>query len=149
VRVVLRQDVPGLGRSGDVKDVAEGYAHNFLLRRGLAVEASEGELKRVAQVQAAAKAKRSRAQSEAEALAGRIAATRLTFQLKTGERGKAFGSVTNRDIAEALRREAGIEVDRMKIHLDEPLRSLGTHEVEVRLQTDVRARLTVTIEAQS
>lgn len=148
MRVVLRKDVPGLGRSGDVKDVAEGYAQNFLLRRGLAVEATAGELRRVAEVQAATKAKRSRAHADAEALAARIAATRLTFQLKTGERGKAFGSVTNRDIADALRRESGIEVDRMKIHLDEPLRTLGTHEVEVRLLTDVRARLTVTIEAQ-
>ncbi|MGH2379172.1 MAG: 50S ribosomal protein L9 [Candidatus Limnocylindria bacterium] len=149
MRVVLRKEVPGLGRPGDVKHVAEGYAQNFLLPRGLAVEASEGELKRVAQVQAVANAKKSRAHAEAEAIAARLASTRLTFQLKAGESGKTFGSVTNRDVADALRREAGIEVDRTKIHLEEPLRGLGTHEVEVRLLTDVRARLTVTIEPQA
>lgn len=149
MRVVLRKEVPGLGRPGDVKDVAEGYAHNFLIPRGLAVEASAGELKRVAQDRAISTAKRSRAHAEAEALAGRIAATPLVFKLKAGEQGKTFGSVTNRDIAEALRREAGIEVDRTKIHLDEPLRGLGTHEVEVRLLGDVRARATIRIEPQT
>lgn len=149
MRVVLRKEVPGLGRPGDVKHVAEGYAQNFLLPRGLAVEASEGELKRVAQVQEVAKAKKSRAHAEVEALAERLAATRLTFKLKAGGTGKTFGSITNRDVADALKREAGIEVDRMKIHLEDPLRTLGTHEIEIRLLTDVRAKVTVTIEAQA
>src|SRR3990170_1798856 len=149
MRVVLRKEVPGLGRPGDVKDVADGHARNFLIPRGLAVEASSGELKRVEQDRATATAKRSRAHADAEALAARIAATSLTFRLKTAERAKTFGSVTNRDIAEALRREAGIEVDRTKIHLDDPLRTLGTHEVEVRLLSDVRAKLAVTIEPQT
>jgi large subunit ribosomal protein L9 len=149
VRVVLRKEVPGLGQPGDVKHVAEGYAQNFLLPRGLAVEASEGELKRVAQVQQVAKAKKSRAHSEAEALAARLAVTRLTFKLKAGGTGKTFGSITNRDVADALKREAGVDVDRTKIHLEEPLRALGTHEVEIRLLTDVRAKVTITIEAQA
>lgn len=149
MRVVLRKEVPGLGRPGDVKHVAEGYAQNFLLPRGLAVEASEGELKRVAEVQAVAKAKKSRAHADAEALAARLEATKLRFTLKAGGTGKTFGSITNRDIADALRRDAGIEVDRMKIHLEDPLRTLGTHEVEIRLLTDVRAKVSVTIEAQA
>jgi large subunit ribosomal protein L9 len=149
VRVVLRKEVPGLGRPGDVKHVAEGYAQNFLLPRGLAVEASEGELKRVAQVQASAKAKKSRAHAEAEAIAERLASTKLTFKLKAGGTGKTFGSITNRDVADALKREAGIDVDRTKIHLEDPLRTLGTHEIEIRLLTDVRAKVTITIEAQA
>jgi large subunit ribosomal protein L9 len=149
VRVVLRKEVPGLGRPGDVKHVAEGYAQNFLLPRGLAVEASEGELKRVAQVQATAKAKKSRAHAEAEAIAERLASTKLTFKLKAGGTGKTFGSITNRDVADALKREAGIDVDRTKIHLEDPLRTLGTHEIEIRLLTDVRAKVTITIEAQA
>ena len=149
MRVVLRKEVPGLGRPGDVKHVAEGYAQNFLLPRGLAVEASEGELKRVAQVQATAKAKKSRAHAEAEAIAERLASTKLTFKLKAGGTGKTFGSITNRDVADALKREAGIDVDRTKIHLEDPLRTLGTHEIEIRLLTDVRAKVTVTIEAQA
>ena len=149
MRVVLRKEVPGLGRPGDVKHVAEGYAQNFLLPRGLAVEASVGELKRVAQVQAVAKAKRSRAHSEAEALAAKLASITLKFSLKAGGTGKTFGSITNRDVADALKRDAGIEIDRTRIHLEEPLRTLGTHEIEVRLLTDVRAKVTVTIEPQA
>ena len=146
MRVVLKKEVQGLGRPGDVKDVADGYAQNFLLPRGLASEASAGELKRVAQERATATAKRDRAHAEAEALAKRISATTLVFTLKAGDQGKTFGSVTNRDVAEALRRDAMIEVDRTKIHLEEPLRSLGVHQVEVRLLADVRAKLAVTIE---
>ncbi len=146
MRVVLKKEVQGLGRPGDVKDVADGYAQNFLLPRGLASEASAGELKRVAQERATATAKRDRAHAEAEALAKRISATTLVFKLKAGSEGKTFGSVTNRDVAEALRRDAMIEVDRTKIHLEEPLRSLGVHQVEVRLLADVRAKLAVTIE---
>lgn len=146
MRVVLKKEVQGLGRPGDVKDVADGYAQNFLLPRGLASEASAGELKRVAQERATATAKRDRAHAEAEALAKRISATTLVFKLKAGDQGKTFGSVTNRDVAEALRRDAMIEVDRTKIHLEEPLRSLGVHQVEVRLLADVRAKLAVAIE---
>lgn len=146
MRVVLKKEVQGLGRPGDVKDVADGYAQNFLLPRGLASEASAGELKRVAQERVTATAKRDRAHAEAEALAKRISATTLVFKLKAGDQGKTFGSVTNRDVAEALRRDAMIEVDRTKIHLEEPLRSLGVHRVEVRLLGDVRAKLAVAIE---
>ena len=147
MRVVLKKEVQGLGRPGDVKDVADGYAQNFLLPRGLASEASAGELKRVAQERATATAKRDRAHAEAEALAKRISATTLVFKLKAGDQGKTFGSVTNRDVAEALRRDAMIEVDRTKIQLEEPLRSLGVHQVEVRLLADVRAKLAVAIES--
>jgi large subunit ribosomal protein L9 len=146
VRVVLRQEVRGLGRVGDIKEVAEGYAQNFLLPRGLAVEATAGELKRVAQAKASVKARADRAHTEAEELAKRLLTTSLLFKLKSGKDGKTFGSITNRDIAEELARATGIEVDRAKIHMDEPLRTLGVHQVEVRLLTDVRAKLTVAIE---
>jgi len=145
MRVVLRQDVPALGRAGDVKDVADGYAKNFLLPRGLATEASAGELKRVAEQRASAKAKKDRQHAEAEELAARLAGTALVFKLKVGPQGKAFGSVTDRDIADALS-EKGITVPRDKIHLVEPLRSLGPHQVEIRLLSDVRATVTVAVE---
>ena len=147
MRVVLKKDVPGLGRSGDVKDVAEGYAQNFLLPRGLALEASTGELKRVAEVRASAKAKKDRQHAEAEELATKLGAVSLVFKLKVGPQGKAFGSVTDRDVADALRRE-GVDVPREKIHLLEPLRSVGVHQVEVRLLADVRAKVTVAVEPE-
>lgn len=147
MRVVLKKDVPGLGRSGDVKDVADGYAKNFLFPRGLAGEASAGELKRVAQVRATAKAKKDRQHADAEALAVRLGGATLVFKLKVGPQGKAFGSVTDREIADALRRQ-GIDVPREKIHLVDPLRSVGMHEVEIRLLSDVRAKVTVAVEPE-
>ncbi len=147
--VVLRREVAGLGRSGEVKDVADGYAQNYLLRKGLAVEATAGELKRLAQRAASEKSKKDRAHGEAEALAKRLDATTLAFTLKAGKDGKTFGSVTSKDIAEALERDANVSVERTRIHLEEPLRALGLHTVEVRLLTDVRARVTVAIEAET
>lgn len=146
MRVVLKKEVPGLGRPGDVKDVADGYALNFLLPRGLASEASAGELRRAARERESAKARKDREHAEAEEVARRMAATTLVFKLKAGEQGKTFGSVTNRDVAEALGKQLGIEVDRTKVRLEDPLRSLGVHEVEVRLLADVRARVAVALE---
>lgn len=147
MRVVLKKDVPGLGRPGDVKDVADGYAKNFLLPRGLASEASSGALKQVAHERQTAKAKKDREREEAKELAARLATTTLTFRLKVGPQGKAFGSVTAKDVAEALGRR-GIEVPHERVHLAEPLRSIGSHEVEVRLHSEVRAKVTATIEPE-
>ncbi len=146
MRVILKREVTGLGRPGEIKDVADGYAQNFLVPRGLAVEASAGELRRIAQQRASQKAKDERAQVEAQGLAKRLEAVTLVFKLKAGEQGKTFGSVTTKDVAEALQREANVSVDKTKIHLEEPLRTLGVHRVEVRLAPEVRAQLTVAVE---
>lgn len=145
MRVVLRKEVRGLGRPGDVKDVADGYAQNYLLPRGLAIEATAGELKRVAQERASVQLKRDRAHEDAEALAKRLDAITLVFKLKSGEQGKTFGSVTTKDIADALKREHRIDVDKTKIE-SEPVRSLGVHKVEIRLLGDVRAHVAVAVE---
>ena len=146
MRVILKREVAGLGRPGDVKDVADGYAQNFLLPRGLAIEATAGELKVLARARDAKRAKQDRAHADAEELAKRLSETTLVFRLKAGEQGKTFGSVTNKDIADALQREHKVALDRTKVHLPEPLKSLGVHSVEVRLLTDVRANVTVAIE---
>ena len=145
MRVVLKQEVRGLGRPGDVKDVADGYAQNFLLPQGLAIEASAGELKRVARERASVQAKQDRSHSDAEALAKRLDQVTLVFKLKSGEQGKTFGSVTTKDIADALKREHRIDVDPRKIHAD-ALRSRGVHKIEIRLAPDVRAHVAVAIE---
>ncbi|MFN2521339.1 MAG: 50S ribosomal protein L9 [Candidatus Limnocylindria bacterium] len=147
MRVILKREVTGLGRAGEIKDVADGYAQNFLVPRGLAVEANAGELRRIAQQRASQKAKEERAQVEAQGLGKRLEAVTLVFKLKAGEQGKTFGSVTTKDIVEALQREANVTVDKTKIHLEEPLRTLGSHRVEVRLAPEVRAQLTVAVEA--
>jgi large subunit ribosomal protein L9 len=146
VRVILKSEVAGLGRPGDVKDVADGYAQNFLLPRGLAIEATAAEMKVLSRARDAKRAKQDRAHADAEELAKRLSETTLVFKLKAGEQGKTFGSVTNKDIAEALQREHKVDIDRTKVHLPEPLKSLGVHTVEVRLLTDVRANVTVAIE---
>jgi large subunit ribosomal protein L9 len=148
VRVILRREVAGLGRAGDVKDVADGYAQNFLLPRGLAIEATAGELKVLARSRDAKRAKQDRAHADAEELAKRLSETTLVFRLKAGEQGKTFGSITSKDVADALKKEHKIELDRTKVHLAEPLKSLGVHKVEVRLLTDVRANVTVAIEPE-
>ena len=146
MRVILKREVAGLGRPGDVKDVADGYAQNFLLPRGLAIEATAGEMKVLSRARDAKRAKQDRAHADAEELAKRLSETTLVFKLKAGEQGKTFGSVTNKDIAEALQREHKVDVDKTKVHLLEPLKSLGVHTVEIRLLSDVRANVTVAIE---
>jgi large subunit ribosomal protein L9 len=148
VRVILRREVAGLGRPGDVKDVADGYAQNFLLPRGFAVEATAGEMKVLARARDAKRAKQDRAHADAKELAKRLSETTLMFRLKAGEQGKTFGSVTSKDIADALKSEHKVDIDKTKIHLPEPLKALGAHKVEIRLLTDVRANVTVAIEPQ-
>jgi large subunit ribosomal protein L9 len=146
VRVILKREVAGLGRPGDVKDVADGSAQNFLLPRGLAIEATAGEMKVLARARDAKRAKQDRAHADAEELAKRLSETTLVFRLKAGDQGKTFGSVTSKDIAEALQREQKVDVDKTKVHLPEPLKALGVHQVEIRLLNDVRANVTVAIE---
>jgi large subunit ribosomal protein L9 len=148
VRVILRREVAGLGRPGDVKDVADGYAQNFLLPRGFAVEATAGEMKVLARARDAKRAKQDRAHADAEELAKRLSETTLMFRLKAGGQGKTFGSVTSKDVADALNKEHKVDIDKTKVHLPEPLKALGVHKVEVRLLTDVRANVTVAIEPE-
>ena len=146
MRVILKAEVRGLGRAGEVKDVADGYARNYLLPKGLAIEATGGELKVLAQERQSEKTKKDRTHQDAEGLAARLGEVTLVFKLKAGEHGKTFGSVTAKEVADALKREAKADIDKTKIVLHEPLRSLGIHKVEVRLLSDVRASVTVAIE---
>jgi large subunit ribosomal protein L9 len=144
LRVILRKEVKGVGKPGDVKDVADGYATNYLLPRGFAVEASAGALRAAVQERDSARSRADREHAEMVDLARRINAVHLTFALKAGAQGKVFGSITNRDIADALSAQ-GLAIDRAKIHLAEPLRTLGTHRVEVRLMPDVHAEIAVEV----
>ena len=146
MRVILKAEVRGLGRTGDIKDVADGYARNYLLPKGLAIEATGGELKRLGQERQSEKTKKDREHQDAEELAARLGEVTLMFKLKAGEQGKTFGSVTAKEVAEALKKEAKADIDKTNIVLHEPLRSLGVHKIEVRLLSDVRANVTVAIE---
>lgn len=146
MKVILTNDVDTLGKSGDLKDVADGYARNFLIPRKLAVPAAGGAYRAWQHDIASREEKRKREREEAEIAVARIASTTLTMGVKVGEGGKLFGSVTGKDIAEALARR-GIEVDRHRIELEEPLKQLGTYKVAVRIHQGLDpAEVTVVVE---
>ena len=144
MEVILREDVQSLGKAGHLVRVKPGYARNFLLPRGLAFEATEGNKKRI---DAEARARASKASAEkaaAEQLAAQLGAITVTLRGKAGEEGKLFGSVTNIDIERALA-EQGVSVERRRIRLDEPIKALGEHKVAVALAAGVESELTVTV----
>ena len=148
MEVVLLQDIKRLGKVGDIKRVADGYARNYLIPRGLAVIATEGARKQAAE-RAAANVRRDAVEKvEAEAKAAEIGNVELLFKAKTGESGHLYGSVTSADIAEQLGQEIGAEVDKRKVLLDEPIKEIGKSKVEVKLHSDVAITVTVIVEPE-
>jgi len=145
VKVILTNDVPKLGKSGELKEVADGYARNFLIRQKLAVPAAGGAFRAWQHDIASREEKRKREREEAEIAATRIASTTLTMGVKVGEGGKLYGSITAKDIADALGRR-GIAVDRHKVDLEDPLKSLGTYKVAVRVFAGMTPEVTVIVE---
>jgi large subunit ribosomal protein L9 len=148
MKIVLRADVDHLGRKGDLLEVADGYARNFLVPRGLAMKATRGVVTQADAMRRNRGARDARDREAAEELASRLAATPVRIEARAGEGGKLFGSVTNADVADAFRNQAGIELDRRSIELTEPLKELGVAEVPVRLHPDVTAALQVEVVAQ-
>lgn len=144
MEVILKEDVPKLGNRGDVVRVAEGYGRNYLLPRKLAIEANAANKGVIEQMKAAALRRSAREKGEAEQLAKQFDGVKLTFHRKTGERDHLFGSVTAADIAQALEKQ-GFNIDRRKIHLNEPLKSLGEYTVPVRLHREVTAPVQVAV----
>jgi large subunit ribosomal protein L9 len=144
MELILREDVTSLGKAGELVRVKPGYARNFLLPRGLAYEATEGNKKRIAGETRARTTRLASEKAEADALAARLGALELTLRGKAGEEGKLFGSVTAQDIAAALER-AGHTVDRRKIELEHPIKTLGAHAVAIRLHPDVHAEVRLTV----
>lgn len=145
MKVILTQDVPKLGKSGEMKSVADGYATNFLIPKQLAVPASGGSYRAWQHDIASREEKRKREREEAEINARRIESTTLTMGVKVGEGGKLYGSITAKDIADALGRR-GIVVDRHKIELEEPLKTLGTYKVAIKVFTGMTPEVTVVVE---
>jgi large subunit ribosomal protein L9 len=145
VKVILTADVESVGKSGELKDVTDGYARNFLIPRKLAVPASGGAFRAWQHDIASREEQRRREREEAEIAAQRISSTTLTMGVKVGEGGKLYGSITAKDIADALARR-GIEIDRHRIDLDEPLRQLGTYKVAIRVASEITSEVTVAVE---
>jgi large subunit ribosomal protein L9 len=145
VKVILTSDVATLGKSGDMKTVADGYATNYLIPNHLAVPAAGGAYRAWQHDIASREDKRKREKDDAEIAATRIGSTTLTMGVKVGEGGKLYGSITAKDIAEALGRR-GIVVDRHKVDLEEPLKSLGTYKVAVKVYAGLTPEVTVVVE---
>ena len=145
MKVILTTDVATLGKSGEMKNVADGYARNFLIPHKLAVPAAGGAYRAWQHDIASREEKRKREREEAEIAAQRISSTTLTMGVKVGEAGKLYGSITAKDIADALGRR-GIVVDRHKIELEEPLKTLGTYKVAVKVFTGMTPEVTVVVE---
>jgi large subunit ribosomal protein L9 len=144
IEIILREDIKTLGRAGEMVKVKPGYARNYLLPKGLAYEATEGNKKRVA-AEGRVRAVRDQAErTEAEQLATTLGQVTLTLSGKAGDEGKLFGSITSQDIADALGRQ-GYQIDRRKIELDHPIKSTGAHTVSIRLHPEVHAQLGVSV----
>jgi len=142
MRIVLRTDVESLGRRGEVVKVADGYARNYLLPKRLAMEATPGNLKLIEQERRVQEVHEAKEKQEAEALAARIAQLSCTAVRKVGENEVLYGSVTGADVAELLEKE-GFSLDKRKILLEEPIKSLGIYEVPIKLHPQVTASVKV------
>jgi len=147
MEVILKEDVAKLGHRGDVVKVAEGYGRNYLLPRKLAIEATAGNKAVIEQMKQSAVRRTAIEKADSEALSKQLEAVTLTFARKAGEKDHLFGSVTSSDIAEALEQK-GFNIDRRKIQLQEPLKSIGEFDVPIRLHRDVTSRIKVTVEKE-
>lgn len=145
MKVVLRKDVDKLGEAGSVQNVSGGYARNFLIPQGLAVYATDGELKMAAHNQAVKDRKIARQEEQLQSLADKIQGLALSFEARAGEGGRLFGSIGSADIAEQIAEKIGEEIDRRKVILSDPIRTLGEHSVEVHLVGKLRPTVSVTV----
>jgi large subunit ribosomal protein L9 len=147
VEVILRDDVPNLGKIGDVVRVKPGYARNYLFPRHLAVEANRKNLHVLEHQKRVIGAKAERERKSADAVAARIAGLQLTVRARAGEEGRLFGSVTNLDI-ERLLADKGFAIDRRRIQLDEPIKQLGAYPIVIQVGRDARTTIQLTVEAE-
>jgi large subunit ribosomal protein L9 len=148
MEVILKEDVAKLGSRGDVVKVAEGYGRNYLLPRKLAIEASAGNKAVIEQMKAASVRRSAKEKSQAEELAKQFDGISLAFQRRSGEHEQLFGSVTSSDIGDALAKK-GFDVDRRKVQLHEPLKTLGEFTVPIKLHRDVTTHVKVVIEKEA
>ena len=148
MKVVLREDVEKLGRKGDLLEVADGYARNYLVPRGLAIVATKGVVNQAAAMRRNRQLRDDRDKEAAQEIAGRLTGSPVTVSARAGEAGKLFGSITTADIVAAVQEQTNVEIDRRKVTLAEPLKELGTAEVPVQLHAEVTVTLTVEVVAE-
>ncbi|HXA27850.1 MAG TPA: 50S ribosomal protein L9 [Candidatus Angelobacter sp.] len=148
MKVLFLKEVQGTAKAGDVKEVSPGYARNFLFPQKLAVVADDRVVDQIRQREEATRRRAEKALTEAREIEKRLQRITVTMYAKAGEGGRLFGSVTNADIAQQLKRESGIDLDKRKIEVEPAIKSLGPHEVTVQLHSDVTATLRVVVAAQ-
>jgi large subunit ribosomal protein L9 len=148
MKIILQKEVEKLGAPGDVVNVADGYARNFLIPQGLAAPASQGGVRHAARLKKAYQERVQKAVVEARSIADKLSSNPVRIHARAGEEGKLFGSITVADVADELTKVAGESIDRKRIHLPDPIRSVGTHEVTVHLHPDVDATVTVEVVPQ-
>ena len=142
---MLTKDVESVGKAGDIKEVADGYGRNYLLRRNLAVIAHRGVEAEGKRLHEAATKREAKDRTEAQALADEIGNKTVVVRLKMGAEDKAFGSITNQDVAAALKAQHRVDIDRHKIDIKEPIKTLGEHQVPLRLHRDVTAHVNLIV----
>jgi large subunit ribosomal protein L9 len=148
MKVILKQDIRALGKRGDIKEVSDGYARNFLLPKGLALEATTGNLKMLADQKESVARKEEMERDEAQQLAKILAGRSVTFKVKTGEGGRLFGSITAKDIADQIKKEHNLELDKRKLGLDDSIKNVGDYQVKIHLYKGISAEITVKVIAE-
>lgn len=147
MKVILKADVKGVGKKGEVINASTGYARNFLFPRNLAVEATEGSMRTLEKQRELEAQKKAEELEEAKKLAKKLEGMTVKIQVKTGENGKLFGSITSKDISEKLKEQYGIDIDKKKIILPEPIKVTGAYTSEAKVYPEVNAKLKVTVES--
>lgn len=145
MKLILTQPVTKLGKPGDIVQVADGYGRNYLLPRQMAIQASAGNLKQAEKLSAEHERQEQRIRTDAEGLAARLRDAAITVSARAGENEKLYGSITASDVADAIQAQSGIEVDRRRVELEEPIRQLGDHTVTIRLHPEVTAEVQVKV----
>lgn len=145
MKVILQQDVKAQGKKGEIINVSDGYAKNFLIPKGLAVEANSVNINLLNQKAKSEELKKKKEFEDAKVLADKISKAKVVLKAKSGEGGKLFGSITVKEIAEQLKSQSGIDIDKRKIVLDEPIKMLGTRTLDVKVYPEVTAKLSVQV----
>jgi len=148
MKVILSEDVKGKGKKGQMIEVSDGYARNFLFTKGLAIEATAANVNVMKTKQAAESAKKAKELAAAKELAEKLSKVALTIKIKAGESGKLFGAISNKDIAEELKKQHSFDIDKKKIVLPDVIKSVGTFTVQAKLYNEVSAKFNVTVEAE-
>ena len=145
MKIVMRADVENVGKKGDILEVADGFARNFLLPKGHAIKATDGVVEQAAAMRRSRDLKDAKDREAGETIARKLVPMVIKLTARAGGEGKLFGSITSQDVVAAVQEQAGVELDRRKVHLQDPIRTVGTHEVPVKLHSDVQFRITVEV----